>query len=230
MPRLKIFSFAAGLIISGFTCAAGAAPLVTYNFGSTGQESTNENSPAFNPTTTDGNIVATAVKDTSGKVGIEISSAATTPLGAPYNRVDPQNNANSASAAVTNGVYFSFTVTPNASMSLTNLQFDAARGGTGTPRGYDIRSSVDNYAATLGTADLATVRPAYTPVNIDLSAPAFQDLTAPVTFRFYVYSTGGGASVDFDNIALNGTATPEPASLTLIGLGGVVLLRRSRKA
>jgi len=229
MMMRKCFGFAAGLIVAGLASSVSAS-LVTYNFGSPGQETTNETSPAFGPTTNDGNIVATAIQDTSGKVGIEISSAATTPVGAPYNRVDPQGNATSAANAVTNGVFFSFTVTPNASMSLTDLQFDAARGGSGTPRGYDVRSSVDNYATDLSTADLATIRPTYTHVSIDLTGAAYQNLTTATTFRFYVYAPATGNSVDFDNIVLNGTATPEPASLSLLGLGGLALLRRSRRA
>lgn len=229
MVRSKLLGLAAACFTAALAGSSHAA-LVTYTFGSPGQETTNETSPAFNPTTTDGNLVATAVQDTSNKVGIEISSAATTPAGAPFNRVDPQGNATSAAQAITNAVFFSFTVTPNASMSLTDLQFDAARGGGGTPRGYDIRSSVDNFATDLGTADLATVRPTYTHVTIDLSGAAFQNLTTPTTFRFYVYSPGGGSSVDFDNIVLNGAATPEPASLSLVGLGGLTLLRRRARS
>jgi len=219
----------AAILLGGMTFGAGATPLVTYNFGTTGQETTVETSPAFNPTLTDPNVTATAIADTSTKVGIEISSAATTPVGAPFNRVDPQANATSAALAVTNGVYFSFTATPNAAMSLTDLQFDAARGGGGTPRGYDIRSSVDNFATDLSTADLATVRPVYTHVTVDLSGAAFQNLTAPVTFRFYVYSPAAGSSVDFDNVVLSGTATPEPGSLALLGLGGLALIRRGNR-
>ena len=33
----------------------------------------------------------------------------------------------------------------------------------------------------------------------------------------------------FDNVVLNATAVPEPAALTLLGLGGLVLLRRRRR-
>ena len=58
------------------------------------------------------------------------------------------------------------------------------RGGGSTPRGYDVRSSVDNFAATLGTADVPTARPAFTAVSIDLSGSAFQNLAA-ITFKIF---------------------------------------------
>jgi len=178
--KRKFIGVVAGCLVAGLgTARVCAAPLVTYNFGVAGNETTAENSPAFGPTTIDPNIVATAVQDGSGKVGIEISSAATAPAGAPYNRVDPQGNATSAATAVTNGVFFNFTLTPNNTMSLSDLQFDAERGGGGTPRGYDIRSSVDNFASDLATADLLTARPTYTHVTVDLTGAAFQNLSAP---------------------------------------------------
>jgi hypothetical protein len=213
-----------------FAQGAAGAPLVSYNFGALGQETTDETSTAFAPTTMAPGVTATPVQDTSGKVGIEISSAATTPVGAPFNRVDPQANATTAALAVSNGVYYSFTVTPTGSMSLTDLQFDIARGGAGTPRGYEVRSSVGNFATTLSGGDVLTVRPAYTHVNVDLTGPAFQNLTTPTTFRFYVYSPAGGSSLDFDNIVLSGAAAvPEPASLGFVGLAAVGLMRRSRR-
>jgi hypothetical protein len=226
----KWLGMAAGcLVAAALSPAAGAAVLVNYSFGTAGQETTAEDSPAFSPTSQAAGIIASAIQDTSGKVGIEISSAATTPAGAPFNRVDPQGNATSAAAAVANGVYFDFTVTPSTTMSLTNLTLDAARGGGGTPRGYEIRSSRDNFGSTLSAADLLTVRPTYTPITVDLSGAAFQNVTTPTTFRFYVYSPAGGQSVDVDNITLNGTV-PEPASLGLIGLGAAGLLgRRARR-
>ena len=69
---------------------------------------------------------------------------------------------------------------------------------------------------------------------IDLNVPAFQGVSA-VTFRVYAFTlgqVGGTASVAnvarFDNIIVNGTAVPEPASAGLILLGLPFLLRRRR--
>jgi hypothetical protein len=210
--------------------SAHGAILVNYQFGVPGQETTVETSPVFGPTSVLANLTATPVTDPMGTIGIEISSAATTPPGAPFLRVDPQGNSASAAIALTNNKYFEFTITPNAGflLDLTSLTFDAARGGGGTPRGYVVRSSLNSFATDLATADLLTVRPTYTPVSIDLSG--FADAAGAVTFRVYSYSPGAGSSVDYDNITVNGSVVPEPAT-GLLGVSGIVLLtvrRRSR--
>ena len=70
---------------------------------------------------------------------------------------------------------------------------------------------------------------------MNLSAARFQNLTAPITFRMYIATPGGGQSVEFDNMFLNGTVTPipEPSSLALASAaaaGWVVVRRRKRLA
>lgn len=141
------------------------------------------------------------------------------------------NNFNSAAAAVVGNAYFTFEVTPDASqtINLSSLTFNAARGG-GPTRGYDVRSSIDGFASTLGTADLLTQRPTFTAVSIDLSGSQFSGLTTATEFRVYVYTPSIGSSVEFDDIELNGTVTavPEPSSGLLAALGGLLLARRKR--
>lgn len=128
----------------------------------------------------------------------------------------PASGATSATSAVTANSYFSFSVTPtDLEMDLTSLTFSAARGGSGTPRGYAVRSSIDSYAANIATANLSTVRPTWTDVTIDLSGASYQNLTSVITFRIYAYSPGITSTVDMDAITLNGTLTS-----TLGGGGG----------
>ena len=137
-------------------------------------------------------------------LGINNSSGyASSPNGEAY----PPNAATTIALAITNDSYFQITITPGnlEKLSFTNLTFTAARGGSGTPRGYGVRSSINNYASSLGAADLATARTTWTSITIDLSAAAFQNLTAPITFRFYWYSTSHTAGVDFDTIVFNGS-------------------------
>jgi hypothetical protein len=225
--------------------------LAQYQFGITGQETTTESSPVFNPTTVLPGLTVTAVTDPNGTVGLESSSAATTPANAPFLRLDPQGNSADPNAAQTNNKYFQFSLTAPAGsdVDLTTLTFDIARGGGGTPRGFFIRTSLDNFASTLAVTgtpaftanavnaignDVTTVRPNYTAASADLSA--FQNIQdqpgGTLTFRVYTYAPAAGNSLDFDNITINGNASnvPEPASLALIGLGGLVLARRVRRA
>ncbi|MCX6902915.1 MAG: immunoglobulin domain-containing protein, partial [Verrucomicrobia bacterium] len=145
---------------------------------------------------------------------------------APVLRVAPQNSTTTEVLAVANSCYFFFTLTAstNYTINATNLTFNAARGGGGTPRGYGVRSSVDNFATDLATADLATQRNTWTPVSVTLGS-AFTNL-ATVTFRIYVYSTGNGATVEFDDVKVNGTINGQtgpppvqPVTLALYNFG-----------
>ena len=113
-----------------------------------------------------------------------------------------------AAAAVSNNQWFQFTVGANAGyiMDLSSLTFDAARGGSSTPRGWVLRSSIDAFAANIATATIPTTQPTLTPFSVSLSAPSYQSLVAPVTFRIYGYAPATtGAGNFFDNLTLNGT-------------------------
>lgn len=120
---------------------------------------------------------------------------------------NPASGATSASLAVTNDSYFFISITPDAgkTISLTSLTFDIARGGASTPRGYDVRSSADSYATTLGTADVSTQRTTTTPVTISLAGASFQNQSSSITFRIYIYAPGTGNSLDINNLTINGT-------------------------
>jgi hypothetical protein len=132
-------------------------------------------------------------------------------------------------------VYFTFEVSPNSGlrMNLDDLTFNVARGGAAVPRTYDVRSSVDGFAASLvgGPVQILTVRPNFTPVSIDLSGAAFQDLASPVTFRIHYMGQPGqfGQAIDFDDITLNGELVPEPGALTLLAVAGGWMFRRRRE-
>jgi hypothetical protein len=231
---MRTFSFlSAGLLLGG--ALTHGAELLRYNFGLIGQETTVETSPAYGPTISAANLTASPVRDVAGNVAIEISSAATTPVGAPFLRVDPQGNSTTAVAAVAANKYFEFTVTPDSgfALNLDSLAFDVTRGGGSTPRGYSLFSSANNFTTSLAGGDLATARPTYTPVTAALGG-THTGLTAPTTFRFYVYAPAAGNSIDFDNFVLNGSVTvvPEPGTISLMALGtlGLIgLVRRQRR-
>jgi hypothetical protein len=239
------FSVAA---LAALAPAAHGAPLVVYSFGVPGQETTDENSPVFDPTAFAAGTTASRITDPNGVVGLEASSAATTPANAPFLRLDPQGNSADPNAADANNKYFQFTLSalPGQDVDLTNLTFTVHRGGAATPRGIFVRTSADNFASVLplvgnpaltpnatnpNGSDVNTARPAQTAVTADLSGAAFQNiqnLGSGLTLRFYSYSPGAGSSLDYDDITINGTVAPipEPASLGLLAVAGLLVLRR----
>src|SRR4051794_21139135 len=144
--KLRLYSrpiwfaiYALCFVLSGLNSAF-ADTLVKYPIGITGWETTVEVnvSPKFgySPSNVIANISATDISDGAGKVGLEVSSAATTPANAPFLRLDPQGNATSQAAAVANNVYFQFALNAAAGymINATNLSFNGTRGGGATPR------------------------------------------------------------------------------------------------
>lgn len=130
--------------------------------------------------------------------------------------------------------YYSFTLTPGSgyNANLTSLTFlaDATQGG-GTisyTANFFVRSSLDAYSSNLGTfsdGPSSSANASFNLHTVDLTAPAFQNLDAAVTFRIYLYHTGTdalstNAITRSDTYTLNGTmvAVPEPTTILLMGL------------
>ena len=111
------------------------------------------------------------------------------------------------SSNINTGSYFSFTLTPNTTYAINfaSLVFSRQKSSTG-PVTWAIRSSIDNYAANIGST--------FTPgtssgiETIDLSNTSFQNITSAVTFRIYGWdadtANGTGRISDF---TFNGTVT-----------------------
>jgi hypothetical protein len=111
-------------------------------------------------------------------------------------------------AGVANNQFFQFSTSASTgfSLNLSNLTFDAGRGGPSTPRGWVLRSSVDSFSSTIATADVNTQQPTMSPFAVNLAAPVFQNLS-DVTFRLYGYAPGTGVGMFYDNLTLNGSVT-----------------------
>lgn len=178
-----------------------------YTFGSDGSTP-----GVLTPTTVGANVSPTSITPDSG-LALDLTNPVVQPPSTPYLRTTFNVLSQTPDAAIINNADFKFTLAANAGflLELTSLTFDVMRGGTTAPRGYDVRSSVDNFAATLGTADVTTNRPTFTPVSIDLSGSVFQNLST-ITFKIFCYTPATGSSVDYDNIVVNGITMALPVT------------------
>lgn len=145
---------------------------------------------------------------------------------------------------IASGDYLSFTLAPNAgvTLDLTAFSFSGYRLGAGTTTGtVQVYSSLDGFASALNIFNTATftssgtqtlANPTATGYFVDVSNPAF-DAIGPtgVEFRFLFTGSADGPPNRrnaIDDITVTGTAVPLPAPLLLLGsaLAGLVLVRR----
>lgn len=133
--------------------------------------------------------------------------------------------------------YFTFTVTAASgfTLNLADLTLKTALVDSSQPTGTTfVRSSVDGFAFDLGSyTQTGTASSDFTDRTIDLSGAAYQNLSS-ITFRIYHYddtdsTSSTGLVHRIDDVVLNGSAIPEPASFALLGLGGLSLLARRRR-
>ncbi len=114
-------------------------------------------------------------------------------------------------SAMTNNSYFSITLTPSSEVPFDSLTFNVSRGGSGGDRGYAVFSDLTGFNPGDALLHVPNINPANTRtfshaesfVTIDLSNPPFANLEEPVTFRFYTFTNGDTASMEFDNIQFN---------------------------
>jgi len=134
--------------------------------------------------------------------------------------------------------YWTFTVTSSTNLDLTDLRFAAGKAGVTSTTSYNVSSSVDGHATLLNGSDFV-----YTgsdssmsaPSNqvVDLSGASFQNLDASSGIEFRIYyadvASGGSNGARIDTVTLNGSLIPEPATLALLGVGGLMMMPRKRR-
>jgi hypothetical protein len=132
-------------------------------------------------------------------------------------------------------IQFDYTVNPGETFTgafadIGITIFGAIGGSFGNPYQVDV-SSYQNIALAPGTYHLTVPLVGTSPVDFSLHQPYSTVLSQgfiPTGFEFFYSKSGDAAATGYiDNVA---TVTPEPASLTLLGIGGLALGARRRRA
>lgn len=97
--------------------------------------------------------------------------------------------------------YFEFTLTPNATYEIDFVSFVyTSQVSSGTPS-HAFRSSLDGYASNIGTPTTAGT-------TISLAAGAYQNITTPITFRFYSFGlAAAGTTFSINDFTFNGVVS-----------------------
>jgi hypothetical protein len=99
--------------------------------------------------------------------------------------------------------YFEFTLTPNsgAKINFLNFTYKGTASGSG-PATFAFRSSLNGYTTNIGT-------PSATGTTIDLSTADYQEITSPITFRFYGWGASSSVGTfSIDEFTFNGVVEP----------------------
>lgn len=220
---MKNFIRSAVAIIAGFSIHASAlaSSIVEYTFTSS----------------TNATFTATGVASTSVN-GSRLSQfyIGNDGFGNVLEAYSADGTVTNADNALASNSYFSLSVAASSGklLDIASLSFEVAKGGDNDPRGYFVRSSVDNFSTNIFASTLPSgSQAAPSPVTIDLSQFADQ---ASIDFRIFVWQPSLFNSIDFRNLSLVGNVVnsrigqvPEPVTflLLLTGLGAIVVTRRS---
>ncbi len=172
----------------------------------------------------------------TSSTGVTVQGSAVFANGTSSGAVARKGYPTSFSSPVTASTrYIQFTLAPESgtTISLSSITLDAAKGGTSSTRSFRLGYSTDGFttATDLGGADFGSTPGAWAFGNFsfDVSAiTALQTTSNTVTFRLFGKVPGDNTQIGYDNITINGSVVPEPASLALLGLGGLGLIGRRR--
>jgi hypothetical protein len=108
--------------------------------------------------------------------------------------------------------YYEFTITPDAgsSIDLATIYFDEQREHASSPSKWELRSSIDAYASSIGDAKNTTDNINFAQ-QVNLTGVQFADITDPITFRLYAYDQitdqNNNRYWKIDNVVVNGSVT-----------------------
>lgn len=234
-PRLSILAHSAlcsAAILVLVSVGAHAAVLVQYDFTNTFTNN-NTNTASSAASTTVANTTASAFA-TNGMVGVRSTSSPSS-TGNPSFAVTTTQMGGS----IDTNEYLNFSLSADSGyvLNLSSLSFAVANAGSAPlPNGqWQVRSSLDNYATSLGTFSSNTTTSTFETKSVSLTGSQFQNLSS-IQFRFYLWdlnnSNIGTKALRTDTVTLEGAVVviPEPSSIALLlgGVGMLVCLRRLR--
>lgn len=127
-------------------------------------------------------------------------------------------------SAISGNDYYTFTLTPGTTMSLTDIRFDYAVAGNVTAN-YLVEAAVGAGSFSAVGSSVSTSSSTWlTPEGLSLGQ--YQNVTLPVTFRIYIWDNndGNGNSDLLDNVIVDGFApVPEASTLAMMGLGAALI-------
>ena len=132
--------------------------------------------------------------------------------------------------------YTQFTITADSgfALKLQSFSFDEENVTQNGPTGFDVYTSLDGFKTSILGGALGQGAVVFSSHGVVFSGPGSGGILGPVTFR--ISGFGGPAPGELsgvwllDNISLDVSTTPapEPATLSLVGLGGL-LMRAGRR-
>ncbi len=129
--------------------------------------------------------------------------------------LETTSSSSTPAAAVTNKQFLQFTVSPISGFLISPgaLSLSASSGGSSSPRGWALTSSLNNFSSIIASSNISTVQPSFENFTIDLTA--FGPIANSAVFRIHLYAPAAGNGIFLDNIAFSGAIIPEPAPVVL---------------
>lgn len=219
--RITTLSLALGGLGLALPLASANAALI-YSFDSDVKTPTTDTEAEFNG----GAVTAVGFTITDSNVGNPAPS-----IGTALNQVSNNTSLDD---------YYTFTITndggPTYSLSEISFDYQVNHSNVVHTTTFSLFSEIDSFASPIAefTYD-GSASSAFLNTGAIALGTAFQGLTADTAFRIGVDDNGSNSGVTYariDNVSLVGgtNVIPEPASLALLGLGGLCLLSRRTRS